>query len=86
MTARLTRRSFVKSTALVGFGLPLIRTASGADASDRLIVGCIGVGGKGWSDMTEVAKSPHVTIKALCDIEKKKSSHIIQKIRVSPKV
>jgi hypothetical protein len=69
MTARLTRRSFVKSAALAGFGLPLIRSASGADANDRLIVGCIGVGGKGWSDMTEVAKSPHVTINALCDID-----------------
>ena len=69
MTHRLTRRSFIQSAAVVGFGLPLIRTNAFASENDQLHVGCVGVGGKGWSDMMETAKSPHVTIQAICDID-----------------
>ena len=69
MSHRLTRRSFIQSAAAAGFGLPLIRTNAFASENDQLHVGCVGVGGKGWSDMMETAKSPHVTIQAICDID-----------------
>ena len=69
MSHQLTRRSFLQSAAVAGFGLPLIRTNALASENDQLHVGCIGVGGKGWSDMMETAKSPHVTIQAICDID-----------------
>ena len=69
MTNHVTRRSFLQSSALAGFGLPLLRTNAFASENDKLHIGCVGVGGKGWSDMTETAKSPHVTVQAICDID-----------------
>lgn len=69
MSHQLSRRSFLQSSAAAGFGLPLIRTNAFASENDQLHVGCVGVGGKGWSDMMETAKSPHVTIQAICDID-----------------
>lgn len=38
-------------------------------AGERLRVAGVGVGGKGWSDLTSVASSPHVEVTALCDID-----------------
>lgn len=69
MSHQLPRRSFLQSAAVAGFGLPLIRTNAFASKTDQLHIGCIGVGGKGWSDMMETAKSPHVTIQSICDID-----------------
>jgi hypothetical protein len=66
---QLNRRRFLQSAAAAGFGLPLIQTTGLAAPSERLRLGCIGVGGKGWSDMNETAKSPHVTVQAICDID-----------------
>lgn len=69
MTSRMNRRSFLQGAAVAGFGLPLIRSGAQASENDQLHVGCVGVGGKGWSDMMETAKSPHVTIQAICDVD-----------------
>jgi predicted dehydrogenase len=41
----------------------------GAEKDAKLRVGCIGVGGMGNKDLTEVAKSPRVEIVALCDVD-----------------
>src|SRR5262249_54182296 len=38
-------------------------------AATALRVAAVGVGGKGWSDLTEIAASPHVQIVALCDVD-----------------
>src|SRR5438552_2054119 len=38
-------------------------------ANERLNVAAVGCGGKGWSDLTSVAASPHVNIVAICDID-----------------
>ena len=38
-------------------------------ANERLNVASIGTGGKGWDDLTQVAKSPNVNVVALCDID-----------------
>ncbi|MCH5599464.1 Gfo/Idh/MocA family protein [Niabella ginsengisoli] len=37
--------------------------------SDKLNIAGIGAGGKGESDIAEMAKSPHVNIVALCDVD-----------------
>jgi predicted dehydrogenase len=43
--------------------------------SERLRVASVGVAGKGWEDHTLIAKSPHVEIVALCDVEED-ASHL----------
>ena len=63
---RIPRRRFLKSVAIAGGAGAL--TARGwsrvLGANERLRVASIGVGGKGWSDHTSVAASPHVEIVA----------------------
>ena len=64
---RISRRTFVGSTAasaLVAGFIP--KTVWGAN--DRLNVGCIGIGGKGASDVTGVAGAGG-NIVALCDVD-----------------
>ncbi|MEI9945393.1 MAG: Gfo/Idh/MocA family oxidoreductase [Chitinophagaceae bacterium] len=41
--------------------------------SDKLNIAGIGVGGKGQGDLSEFAKSPHVNIVALCDVDDRQS-------------
>src|SRR5262245_3953756 len=64
----LPRRRFLKaaagSTASV---LTAARWARVYGANEKLRVASVGVGGKGWSDLTGVAASPHVAVVALCD-------------------
>jgi predicted dehydrogenase len=63
----LSRRTFLGSAALAAS-----LTAAGwsrAAAAGKLRVASVGVGGKGWSDVTEVAKSKQVEVVALCDID-----------------
>jgi len=69
MARTLSRRRFLESAALAGFGLPLLRTAGAAEAGGRLNVASIGCGGKGWSDLVNIAASPHVSVRALCNID-----------------
>jgi predicted dehydrogenase len=65
-----TRRTFVKTLAAAGAGLslagPRLRAAG---PMERLNIASIGTGGKGWSDLSATAASPHVTVVALCDID-----------------
>ncbi|HEY5314512.1 MAG TPA: Gfo/Idh/MocA family oxidoreductase [Pirellulales bacterium] len=71
MSRSISRRRFVQTLAAVSAAAPL--SAGGwlraAGANSRLRVASIGTGGKGWSDLTQVATSPHVEIVALCDID-----------------
>jgi predicted dehydrogenase len=66
---RFTRRAFVQTLAAAGVGLALPGRVRAAGPNGRLRVASIGTGGKGWSDVTSVAASPHVDIVALCDID-----------------
>ncbi|HVW00540.1 MAG TPA: Gfo/Idh/MocA family oxidoreductase [Planctomycetaceae bacterium] len=71
MQVRSTRRQFLKQVAVVG-GAAALNAASWSrvyGANERLQVASIGTGGKGWSDVTSVAASPHVNIVAICDID-----------------
>ena len=68
-----SRRSFIKNTSLATAGffiIPRHVLGRGFTApSDKLNIGSIGVGGKGESDLEELAKSPYVNIIALCDVD-----------------
>lgn len=63
----LNRRQFVGAAALTALGYSRV-----LGAGEKLRVAAVGVGGKGWSDLTSVAASPHVQVVALCDIDETK--------------
>ena len=68
---RTSRRLFLGSLAAAGAGAALSARsfARAAGSNERLRVASIGTGGKGWSDLTEVAKSPQVEIVALVNVD-----------------
>ena len=74
MPVRTSRRRFVQQLAVAAsaFSLPAVSWSRVLGANDRLRVASIGTGGKGWSDLTATAASPHVQIVALCDIDESK--------------
>jgi len=75
---KLNRRDFVKKIAQTTAGLAgfptLIRPAAlGRDGhvapSDRIVMGCIGLGGQGRSNMRAFIEQPDTQIVALCDVD-----------------
>ena len=63
----MKRRSFLN---VVGNTFPLLYFPSkGIAANDRLQIAAIGVGGKGGSDLQQIAR--HGELVAACDISKK---------------
>ena len=68
---RLSWRRFLQNTVAVGAtaGLTAQSWSRVLGSNDRLRVASVGVEGKGWSDHTSVAASPHVEIAALCDVD-----------------
>ena len=74
----VSRRDFLKTSAAVGAGLalPMIVPASvfGAAApSERIAVGCIGVGRMGNGDLGEALGLPQVQVVAVCDLDAKRA-------------
>lgn len=66
----ISRRGFLQQTALAGAAtLTASSWARVAGANERLRLAAVGVGGKGWSDLTSVAASPQVDVVALCDVD-----------------
>ena len=74
MPVRTSRRQFLKQATVAGAALsiPAASWSRVLGANSRLRVASIGTGGKGWDDLTQTAKSPHVDIVALCDIDETK--------------
>jgi predicted dehydrogenase len=74
MSMRTSRRQFLGQAAAIGAGiaLPASSWARVPGAGGKLRIASIGVGGKGWSDLTATADSPHVQVVALCDIDESK--------------
>ena len=63
-----SRRRFLQSgLALAGSGLASPAFLSSAKPNEKVAIACVGVGGKGWTDMLEVA--PGNEIVAICDID-----------------
>lgn len=67
--AALSRRNFMKTAGAIGLSLTASSWSRVYGANDRLRVGAVGVGGRGWADLSGVAASPHVAVTALCDID-----------------
>jgi predicted dehydrogenase len=69
-----SRRNFIRNTALSAAAFSIVpRFVLGGKGhiapSDTLYIAGIGVGGKGESDLTSIAKSPHAKISFLCDVD-----------------
>ena len=68
-TATQNRRQFLKSTSLAAAGLAALgpRTlAQSQGANDRIVLGAIGVGGMGQSNLNSFLDLPGVEIAAVC--------------------
>ena len=71
MTRRTTRRRFIQETTLAGLGfwaaggVALARDSK--SPNEKVNIACIGVGGKGSSDVDGAAKAGKIV--ALCDID-----------------
>src|SRR3989449_1539951 len=71
MTEEITRRDFMKraavSTATAGLAIRGL-SAKGVGANDKIVVGVIGTGRMGLSNLEDLAKQPDVEIAAVCDV------------------
>ena len=76
MSNQKTRREFLKETALAGVGfwaLGGVTPQVSHAASESLHIACIGVGGKGDSDLDDASKVGQIV--ALCDIDDNTLNH-----------
>jgi predicted dehydrogenase len=65
-----SRRHFLRSvSAAGGAALSALGWSRVLGANDRLRLASVGVGGKGWDDVTSIAASPRVEVVALCDVD-----------------
>ena len=71
--ARLTRRHFLGTAAVLGAPWLVRASALGAEGapppSDRLTMGCIGIGGQGNNDSQAFLASPLSQVLAVCDVD-----------------
>jgi len=74
---RISRRTFLKNSsaataAAVAFPYVVPSSVFGANGKtspgNRIVMGCIGVGGMGTGDMLAFLKKPHVQVVAVCDV------------------
>jgi len=68
-TPLLTRRRFLRGAAAGVAALTAAGWSAAYGANAALRLAAVGVGGKGWSDLTGVAASPAVRVVALCDVD-----------------
>jgi predicted dehydrogenase len=81
--SKISRKAFLKNTSLAAAGFFIIpRHVLGRGfiaPSDKLNIAGIGAGGKGFSDLSEFAKSPNVNIVAFCDVDDKQAADAVKK-------
>jgi len=86
---RISRRTFLKKTsaatvAAVSFPYIVPSSVFGANGtvapSNRIVMGCIGVGGMGTGDMIAFMKKPEVQVVAVCDVYAHKRKQAAQKV------
>jgi hypothetical protein len=77
MMNKINRRKFLERTAaavggIIGFPYLVPSSVFGANGStapsNRIVMGCIGVGGKGTGDMRAFLQKAEVQIVAVCDV------------------
>lgn len=66
-TTHPSRRRFLHGTAALG--LSALGYSRVCGANDRLRLAAVGVGGKGWDDLRQIAASPAVDVAAVCDTD-----------------
>ena len=71
---RLTRRSFLRTAAPVVMAPYIVPASVLGQAkrpapSERIVVGCIGLGGQGDRDMVGLMNNPRVQVAAICDCD-----------------
>jgi len=83
MREHITRREFLKNAgaaaaaaAVVG---PTLLSERARGANDRIVVGAIGCGGMGSSDMSDFKANPDVEIAAVCDVDRHRLQEAVQK-------
>ncbi len=79
-SGRISRRGFLRGSAALGAGLawPTIVPSSvfGQNApSNRIAIGCIGVGRMGMGDLRELMGHADVQIVAVCDVDSKRAEN-----------
>lgn len=76
MSARSTRREFIRTTTVAGVGLfagaRLLAQTPSRGANERLIVGVVGITGQGGWNLSSVAH--HADIGAICDIDEERAA------------
>ena len=70
MTRIIHRRRFLKYTAAGSFAAASSAAVRVAAANSKVNIACVGVGGKGWSDMLEVSAGHNIV--AICDIDEQR--------------
>jgi predicted dehydrogenase len=79
MERKTTRREFLKQSLSAGAGLLFLRSwGRGQSPNDKLNIAVIGVGGRGWDNLREVARE---NIVALCDVD---LNHLANAAKVFP--
>ncbi|RYG05387.1 MAG: Gfo/Idh/MocA family oxidoreductase [Chitinophagaceae bacterium] len=82
-TSGSSRRKFLQTSSLAAAGFFIVpRHVLGRGhvaPSDKLNIAGIGVGGKGWSDLSEFAKSPNVNIVGLADVDDRQAEKAVKK-------
>jgi len=74
MRKRMTRRGLLLKAAGAAVAAPYVITSGALGgsgrpaASERIVMGCIGVGGRGMSDMNGALQFPEVQMVAVCDV------------------
>lgn len=83
-TSLPNRRSFLKTATTAAFGFQIVpRHVLGGPGftppSEKLVLGCIGVGGQGAGDIREMDDSGLVHVAALCDVDLDRAAGTIKK-------
>ena len=72
---KTTRRNFLRNCAAATVGVPLFVKSSVFGANDRIVMGCIGMGGQGRGDMNGFMSFDDLRVVAVCDVV---DAHAIQ--------
>ena len=67
-TVHIPRRAFLRRAAAATMAAPLVVSARAFGASDKIVMGCVGMGGQGTGDMGGFLGFPQVRVVAVCDV------------------
>ncbi len=68
----ITRRTFVKHSAVAAAVLPMVSSARVLGANDKILVGAMGVGGRGSFLASMFAKAPGAEVAWVCDADSRR--------------